>query len=109
MIDPRGRRLRIFAGTFAVLLGTCLSGLAQVDVDRELARTRKEWEEGTPAARTKALARLGKLGEDASPAVPNLIAALREPDSSTRIKAAQVLGQVGFRARAAIPELTTLL
>ncbi len=97
MFDHLGRWLLIIVGTLALLHGASQSGLAQVDVDRELARARNEWMEGTPAARVKTLVRLESLGEDASPAVPILVAALHETDPSTRVKAAQVLGQVGFR------------
>jgi HEAT repeat protein len=101
MIDHRARRLRIILTTVAFLLGPASFGLAQVDVDRELARASDEWKLGTPTDRARALARLECLAEDASPAVPILIAALRASDPPIRIKATRIslsdrpLGEIG--------------
>ncbi len=59
---------------------------AQKDVDRELARAMEGWKEGTPIVRLRALERLDALYSDAAPAVPLLVAALRDPDHVIRAK-----------------------
>ncbi len=51
---------------------------------------------------------LGKIGPAANSAVPDLIAALSDPDSRVRGEAARALGAIGREAAAAAPELVRL-
>ncbi len=48
---------------------------------------------------------LGKIGESAAAAVPNLMRALRDPDNGVCALAAEALGQMGESADGAIPAL----
>jgi HEAT repeat protein len=52
---------------------------------------------------------LGKIGPDASSAVPALIAALADPRSDVRRIAATALGAIGADAKAAVPALVLML
>ncbi|HRI15483.1 MAG TPA: HEAT repeat domain-containing protein [Verrucomicrobiota bacterium] len=62
----------------------------------ELARNRADW----------GFAILGQVGE---PAVPELVAALKDEDPGVRATAARCLGHIGERAESAIPALLPLL
>lgn len=59
-----------------------------------------------PSARQDAVRALEVIG---APAVPALIAALKDPDGRTRGAAADGLGRIGAEARAAVPELLAAL
>jgi HEAT repeat protein len=48
---------------------------------------------------------LGRMGEDAAPAVPALTALLDDPDLGVRKAAARTLGQIGPEAKDAVPAL----
>ncbi len=52
---------------------------------------------------------LGRIGPDAKAAIPDLIAAMGDPDSRVRAEAARALGGIGPDAAAAIPDLVRLL
>jgi hypothetical protein len=52
---------------------------------------------------------LGRVGPDAAPAVPALIAALESPDSELRLQACRALGSVRAKGRAAVPALRIAL
>merc|ERR1719331_730341 len=52
---------------------------------------------------------LGKLGEHAAPAVPEITKCLADEDSDVRIAAAEALGELGEHAASALPALTKCL
>jgi hypothetical protein len=52
---------------------------------------------------------LARVGPDAAPAVPALIAALESSDSELRLQACRALRSVGTKARAAVPSLRLAL
>lgn len=58
------------------------------------------------AARVFAIRSLGEMGSDARDALPPLIDALKDPDISIRIEAAQAIGQIGTGDPYLLAELT---
>ncbi len=52
---------------------------------------------------------LGNMGASAKPAVPHLIAMLKEFDTRPRVAAATALGSIGWEARTALGALTEAL
>ncbi|MFN3191562.1 MAG: HEAT repeat domain-containing protein [Aureliella sp.] len=73
----------------------------------------KTWQEQlsspTVVARARAASALGRLGEGAVEAAPQLIEALSDPDASVRLNAATALGYVLGEPQAAVDGLVTLL
>jgi HEAT repeat protein len=85
-----------------------LGGLSKFEAKRiapALLRALKKEED--KKVRKAVIASLGKLGSEASAAVPDLMEALK--DSETRDAAVVALGEVGPEAKAAIPALAELL
>lgn len=72
-------------------------------------RLQKKLPEPFPPATLRAYAArgLGLLGPNATPAVPDLIRALHDPDKWVRAAAASALGEIGPAARVAVPALIT--
>ncbi len=103
------RGLAIVIGAVSALCWTTPTVLAQVDVNRVLARVLEDWKDGSTAAPPGVMEQLAGLGSDAAPAVPRLIAALRSPEPAHRAQAVRTLMAIGSTARPAIPELTALI
>jgi len=62
-----------------------------------------------PTAQAQGAMGLGSLGEEAAPAVPKLIEALKSPESLVRQNAAQALGKMAPQAKTALGPLIELL
>ena len=109
MIKHLKRGLVIVIGALLALSSMAPTVLAQVDVDRALAKVLEEWKDGSTPPPAGVLERLAALGTDAAPAAPLLIAALRSSDATHRAQAARTLMNLGPAARPAIPALTELV
>ena len=59
--------------------------------------------------RERALTVLGMLGPDAAPALPEILAALKDPDGRFRALAAETLGKLGPAADVTVPDLIAAL
>ncbi|HEX5103979.1 MAG TPA: HEAT repeat domain-containing protein, partial [Pirellulaceae bacterium] len=55
--------------------------------------------------RLKAVEVLARMGSDANPAVPDLVALLDDPDERIRKAATRTLGRIGPEAAPAVPAL----
>ena len=58
-----------------------------------------------PTVRLKAVEVLGRMGDDAAAAVPDLVKLLDDPDADVRKAAARTIGRIGPAAKAAVPAL----
>lgn len=104
-MTPTGAILGIifFAGMLTASAG------AQTFLDKPLADWLKELASADAKQRRSAAFAIGKMGDDAGPAVSKLMRALRDPDPGVSDAAAFALGEIGAPAREAVPLLTVLL
>lgn len=65
--------------------------------------------DGCEQVRRRAVRSLGDLGRASLPALPHLIAALRDPITCVRLEAMSALGRIGPDAEPAVPYLVSLL
>lgn len=80
--------------------------------NREAGKLVKELSDENVMIRRAAIIKLGKLGENAAFAVPELILRLYDEDKTNRLYSVMTLGMIGPEARAAVPALknvTTLV
>jgi HEAT repeat protein len=101
--------LRLVLIALTVSFGRFPAARAQQDADGLLKQVRDDWKDGSPASRVKAIETLGSLGSRAAPALPMLVAALRDPSPIVRGKAATIMGGMGPAEDSALPLLTALL
>jgi HEAT repeat protein len=100
VLVPQAAFVREAAGDLAALLA---------DPSVDLSEEGKDYLEARPGLRddirTSAARALGGMGPAARPALPALVAALKEGDAGLRQYAADALRQLGPEAKAAVPEL----
>jgi HEAT repeat protein len=114
-----GRLSIVRPGRFGALLGLCLAItpvalLAQTNIpvaskSRVPALVNDLHNGTTPEVRRESALALGRIGPDAKEAVPTLIQALRDKDSSVRQAANLALEGMGPAAEAAAPALVAEL
>lgn len=78
-------------------------------IDHRVAEALKRFKEGDLETRLNALSRLAVFAPLAAPAIPDLIAALDDPEPKIRSHAAYLLGSIGPAAKEAVPALIRLL
>lgn len=89
----------------ACILALGLCGFGCGPSASQVNKLRETLKGGDTDQKQNACIELGNMKEGASPAIPELTAALNDRDVTVRRLAAYALGQIGPKAKSAVPEL----